>query len=317
MTTRLAQPDVPAVTPCDDAPLDIGSMRRESQMDEVLERLDEELVGLYGVKTRIRELAAVLAVDRLRAEAGLAAETPSMHMCFTGGPGTGKTTVALRMADILHRLGYLRKGHLVSVSREDLVGQYVGHTAPKTKDVIKRALGGVLFIDEAYYLFRPENERDYGPEAIEVLLTAMEEHRGELVVVLAGYKDRMDAFFRGAPGMYSRVPHHIHFPDYSAAELMQIARLMLRRQMYELSDEAVATFEDYIERRMRQPQFANGRSIRNAIERARLRHANRLLERGGLVTTRELGRIEADDIRKSRVFQGGGAPPPLEEAGVR
>jgi len=302
MTSQLAQPDVAAEARPEDVSLDVESVLRESQMDDVLAELDDELVGLEAVKTRIREIAALLAIDRLRREAGLVSESPGLHMCFTGGPGTGKTTVALRIADILHRLGYLEKGHLVAVTREDLVGQYVGHTAPKTKDVIKRALGGVLFIDEAYYLFRQENERDYGPEAIEILLGAMENQRDQIVVVLAGYKDKMDAFFHANPGMYSRVPHHIDFPDYSAAELMQIGRLMLRRQMYELSDDAVATFKEYIERRMLLPEFANGRSVRNAIERARLRHANRLVETGGRVSRHDLLRIETEDLLKSRVF---------------
>jgi probable Rubsico expression protein CbbX len=292
---------------------DIESVLRESHIGEVLEQLDDELVGLAPVKTRIREIAALLAIDRLRREAGLVAGSPALHMCFTGGPGTGKTTVALRMADILHRLGYLRKGHLVAVTREDLVGQYVGHTAPKTKDVVKRALGGVLFIDEAYYLFREENERDYGPEAIEILLSAMENQRDEIVVILAGYKDRMDGFFHSNPGLSSRVPHHIHFPDYNAAELLEIAQLMLRDQMYELTDDALAIFEEYIERRMQLPEFANGRSMRNAIDRARLRHANRLLEAGGRVSRRDLARIEADDIRKSRVF----SERPPAETGAR
>ncbi|MGI8605784.1 MAG: AAA family ATPase [Gaiellaceae bacterium] len=302
MTTQLAQPGVSTETAPNDVSLDVESVLRESQMDDVLAELDEELVGLAAVKTRMREIAALLAIDRLRREAGLVSEPPGLHMCFTGGPGTGKTTVALQIADILHRLGYLEKGHLVAVTREDLVGQYVGHTAPKTKEVIKRALGGVLFIDEAYYLFRQENERDYGPEAIEILLGAMENQRDQIVVVLAGYKDKMDAFFHANPGMYSRVPHHIDFPDYSAAELMEIGRLMLRRQMYELSDDAVATLEDYIERRMLLPEFANGRSVRNAIDRARLRHASRLIETGGRVSRDDLLRIEAEDLLKSRVF---------------
>jgi probable Rubsico expression protein CbbX len=207
------------------------------EIDAVLDDLDAELVGLRPVKTRIREVAALLVVDRLRREAGLESQPPSLHMTFTGNPGTGKTTVALRMAEILHRLGYVEKGHLVSVTRDDLVGQYVGHTAPKTKDVLKRAYGGVLFIDEAYYLHRPENERDYGQEAIEILLQVMENERDRLVVILAGYKDRMDEFFASNPGLFSRVAHHIDFPDYTREELMEIARRMLERQAYRLSPE--------------------------------------------------------------------------------
>jgi probable Rubsico expression protein CbbX len=274
-----------------------------NEIDAVLEELDAELVALQPVKTRIRAVAALLAIDRLRREAGLTAQPPSLHMSFTGNPGTGKTTVALRMAQILHRLGYVEKGHLVSVSREDLVGQYVGHTAPKTKDVLKRAYGGVLFIDEAYYLHRPENERDYGQEAIEILLQVMENDRDRLVVILAGYKDRMDAFFASNPGMASRVTHHIDFPDYTAEELMEIAQRMLGRQDYRLSAGAERAFREYLERRMGMPRFAHGRSTRNAIDRARLRHASRLFDRGERPGHDELITIEADDIYASSIFR--------------
>jgi probable Rubsico expression protein CbbX len=281
----------------------VQQILRERKVKPVLDELDRELVALAPVKTRIREIAALLVIDRLRREAGLTSERPSLHMSFTGNPGTGKTTVALKIAEILHRLGYVEKGHLVAVTRDDLVGQYVGHTAPKTKEVVKRAYGGVLFIDEAYYLYRPENERDYGPEAIEVLLQVMEQERDNLVVVLAGYRDRLEEFFRANPGMGSRVAHHIHFPDYDVDELMSIARLMLGRQAYELSGEAETAFREYVERRMKQPRFAHGRSIRNAIDRARLRQANRLFERDDELAERDLVTIEAEDIYKSSVFQ--------------
>jgi probable Rubsico expression protein CbbX len=274
-----------------------------SQIDAVLDQLDSELVALAPVKTRIREIAALLVIDRLRREEGLTSQPPSLHMSFTGNPGTGKTTVALRMAEILHRLGYVEKGHLVSVTREDLVGQYVGHTAPKTKDVLKRAYGGVLFIDEAYYLHRPENERDYGQEAIEILLQVMENDRDKLVVILAGYKDRMDAFFGSNPGMASRVTHHIDFPDYTPDELMEIAHRMLERQAYRLSREGEQAFREYLERRMGMPRFAHGRSTRNAIDRARLRHASRLVRANKPLGHDELMTIEADDIYASRIFR--------------
>ncbi|MDQ4041165.1 MAG: AAA family ATPase, partial [Actinomycetota bacterium] len=207
----------------------------DAGIEPVLDQLDAELVALAPVKTRIREISALLVVDRLRRAAGLSSGRPTLHMSFTGNPGTGKTTVALRMADILHRLGYIERNHVVAVTRDDLVGQYVGHTAPKTKEVLKRAYGGVLFIDEAYYLYRPENERDYGVEAIEILLQVMENERDRLVVVLAGYKDRMDDFFRLNPGMSSRVAHHIDFPDYTVDELVAIAELMLQAESYEFS----------------------------------------------------------------------------------
>ena len=274
-----------------------------SEIDAVLDQLDAELVALQPVKTRIREIAALLAIERLRREADLTSQPPSLHMCFTGNPGTGKTTVALRMAEILHRLGYVEKGHLVSVTREELVGQYVGHTAPKTKDVLKRAYGGVLFIDEAYYLHRPDNERDYGQEAIEILLQVMENDRDRLVVILAGYKDRMDEFFGSNPGMASRVAHHIDFPDYAPEELMEIAQRMLERQDYRLSPGAEQAFREYLERRMSMPRFAHGRSTRNAIDRARLRHASRLFDGNEPPGHEELMTIEADDIYASSIFR--------------
>jgi probable Rubsico expression protein CbbX len=276
-----------------------------AQIDAVLDGLETELVALAPVKTRIREIAALLVVDRLRREEGLTSQPPSLHMSFTGNPGTGKTTVALRMAEILHELGYVEKGHLVAVSREDLVGQYVGHTAPKTKDVLKRAYGGVLFVDEAYYLHRPENERDYGQEAIEILLQVMENDRDKLVVILAGYKDRMDAFFASNPGMASRVTHHVDFPDYTPDELMEIAQRMLERQDYRLSPAAEQAFREYLERRMQMPRFAHGRSTRNAIDRARLRHASRLVAGDTTPGRDELMTIEADDIYASSIFEGG------------
>jgi probable Rubsico expression protein CbbX len=268
-----------------------------------LQGLERELIGLAPVKTRVREIAALLAVEKLRRSAGLQAEPPCLHMSFTGNPGTGKTTVAMKMASILHGLGYVRKGHLVAVTRDDLVGQYIGHTAPKTREVLKRAMGGVLFIDEAYYLYRPENERDYGQEAIEILLQVMENQRDDLVVILAGYKDRMERFFSSNPGIASRIAHHIDFPDYSEEELFAIAELMLERIQYRLSDEAAAALREYIVLRKSQPHFANARSIRNALDRARLRHASRLLEsREREITLEALMTIAAEDIRASRVF---------------
>jgi probable Rubsico expression protein CbbX len=281
---------------------DVASVVKDSGVDEVLAELDHALVGLQSVKTRIREMAALLVIDRLREQMDLSSSRPTLHMSFTGSPGTGKTTVALRMAGILHRLGYIDKGHLVAVSRDDLVGQYVGHTAPKTKEVVKRAMGGVLFIDEAYYLHRPENERDYGQEAIEVLLQVMESERQNLVVVMAGYRDPMAAFFNANPGMGSRVAHHIDFPDYAPDELMQIAEVMVDEQGYELSEDAEEAFREYIERRVERPRFANGRSVRNAIERARMRQAMRLFDSEGKLDRDALVTIEAEDIRSSSVF---------------
>ncbi len=281
---------------------DLEAVLQQSQVMEVLQKLDEELIGLKSVKTRIHEIAALLLVDRMRRSLGLTARPPSLHMSFTGDPGTGKTTVAMRMATILHRLNYVRKGHLIAVTRDDLVGQYIGHTAPKTKEVLKRAMGGVLFIDEAYYLYRQENERDYGQEAIEILLQVMENQRDDLVVILAGYKNRMETFFSSNPGISSRIAHHLDFPNYSLDELLAIAQLMLAEQMYRFSPDAHTAFEAYLKRRMQMPRFSNARSVRNALDRARLRQANRLFARGGSISKTDLMTIEAEDILASRVF---------------
>ena len=287
--------------------VDLGAVFADSQVGEVLQKLDAELVGLAPVKARIGDIAALLLVERARTSLGLSTGAPSLHMSFTGNPGTGKTTVALRMAEILHRLGYVRKGHLVAVTRDDLVGQYIGHTAPKTREVLKKAMGGVLFIDEAYYLYRPENERDYGQEAIEILLQVMENQRDDLVVIVAGYKDRMDTFFRSNPGLSSRIAHHIEFPDYADDELLAIAERMLDGMQYRLSEGARVALAEYIALRRTQPHFANARSIRNALDRARLRQATRLFAgRGRQVDRGALMTIEAEDIRQSRVFAPAG-----------
>ena len=306
-SSEQARNAAPMVLP-DDALVDLEAEFGASNVQEVLDKLDRELIGLKPVKTRIRETAALLLVDRLRKKLNLCSVSPTLHMSFAGNPGTGKTTVALRMAEILHRLGYVREGRLVSVTRDDLVGQYIGHTAPKTREVIKKAMGGVLFIDEAYYLYKPENERDYGQEAIEILLQAMENQRDDLVVILAGYKDRMDRFFSSNPGMASRVAHHVDFPDYGEEELFAIAGLMLEKIQYRMSGPAAAALREYIRLRKAQPHFANARSIRNALDRARLRQANRLFaRRGGPITREELMTIAPEDIRASRVFGAQGA----------
>ena len=286
--------------------IDLHAELIETGVEQVLIDLDKSLIGLEPVKTRIRETAALLLVEKAREKLGLAHETPTLHMSFSGNPGTGKTTVALRMAELLHKLGYVRKGHLVTVTRDDLVGQYIGHTAPKTKEVLKKAMGGVLFIDEAYYLYRPENERDYGQEAIEILLQVMENNRDDLVVILAGYKNRMNTFFESNPGFRSRIAHHIEFPDYSTSELLDIGSAMLDQLNYCLTKSAKNAFTEYINLRKEQPHFANARSIRNALDRVRLRQANRLFkENDGPVDAEKLSTLEEVDIRESRVFSGG------------
>ena len=275
----------------------------KTKIEKTLNLLDEELVGLVPVKTRIREIAALLLIDKLRRNLGITSANPGLHMSFTGSPGTGKTTVGLKMAEILYQLGYIKKGHLLTVTRDDLVGQYIGHTAPKTKEVLKKAMGGVLFIDEAYYLYKPDNERDYGSEAIEILLQVMENQRDELVVILAGYKEPMDKFYESNPGLSSRIANHIDFPDYSTEELLKIAKLMLEEQQYQLTPDAENALEKYINKRKEKPLFANARSVKNALDRARMRQANRIFEsRGQILTKRELVNIEANDIMQSSIF---------------
>ncbi|HYH48758.1 MAG TPA: CbbX protein [Acidimicrobiia bacterium] len=292
----------------DDTEVDVTDLLQDSGIEDVLDQLDRDLVGLGAVKERIREIASLLVVDRMRRRLGLESQQPTLHMCFTGNPGTGKTTVAARMGQILHGLGYVRKGHLVSVTRDDLVGQYVGHTAPKTREVLKRAMGGVLFIDEAYHIYRIDNERDYGQETVEILLQIMENQREDLVVIMAGYKDRMDRFFTDVPGLSSRIAHHIDFPDYSLDELMAIADVMAHEERYRFAADAGDVFREYLERRREQPRFANGRSVRNALDRVRLRHAIRVYEAAnghGRLTKGDLVTIAAADVRASRVFDGG------------
>jgi probable Rubsico expression protein CbbX len=282
----------------------VADVLKDADVESVLNELEQDLVGLVPVKTRIRDIAALLVIDRLRKNLGLTANNPSLHMCFTGNPGTGKTTVAMRMAQILHRLGYVRKGHLVAVTRDDLVGQYIGHTAPKTREILKKAMGGVLFIDEAYYLYRPENERDYGQEAIEILLQVMENQRDDLVVILAGYKDRMDTFFKSNPGMSSRVAHHLDFPDYKVDELLSISDKMLDAQSYRFGPGAREAFDQYLNLRVQQPNFANARSVRNALDRARLRQASRLFaQRNKTYSENDLSTLEVEDIKGSRLFR--------------
>jgi probable Rubsico expression protein CbbX len=293
--------------------VDLKALLDESQVSDVLDELDRDLIGLVPVKTRIREIASLLVVERARATLGVSGAPLSLHMCFTGNPGTGKTTVAMRMAEILHRLGHVRKGHLVAVTRDDLVGQYIGHTAPKTREVLKRAMGGVLFIDEAYYLYRPENERDYGQEAIEILMQVMENQREDLVVIFAGYKSRMDRFFESNPGLASRVAHHIDFPDYTDEELLRIAERMVAGLGLVLSADARRALAEYVTLRRQQPNFGNARSVRNALDRARLRQARRLIE-AGTVDAKALTTIEEADIRASRVFTAGRPDDPVKEA---
>ena len=284
-------------------PINLQEEYAKTEIAKILNLLNDELVGLAPVKARIREIAALLLIDKLRKNLCISSANPGLHMSFTGSPGTGKTTVGLKMADILYQLGYIQKGHLLTVTRDDLVGQYIGHTAPKTKEVLKKAMGGVLFIDEAYYLYKPDNERDYGSEAIEILLQVMENQRDELVVILAGYKEPMDKFYESNPGLSSRIANHIDFPDYTVDELLKIAKLMLEEQQYQLTIDAEIALTSYITKRKEKPLFANARSVKNALDRARMRQANRIFDsRGQVLTKKELVNLEADDILQSTVF---------------
>jgi probable Rubsico expression protein CbbX len=285
------------------SPINLQEEYAKTEIAKILNLLDEELVGLVPVKSRIREIAALLLIDKLRKNLGITSGNPGLHMSFTGSPGTGKTTVGLKMADILYQLGYIKKGHLLTVTRDDLVGQYIGHTAPKTKEVLKKAIGGVLFIDEAYYLYKPDNERDYGSEAIEILLQVMENQRDELVVILAGYKEPMDKFYESNPGLSSRIANHIDFPDYTVEELLKISKIMLDEQQYQLTPQAEVAFGQYIKKRKEKPLFANARSVKNALDRARMRQANRIFDsRGQVLTKKELVNLEAEDILQSTIF---------------
>jgi probable Rubsico expression protein CbbX len=285
------------------SPINLQEEYAKTEIAKILNLLDEELVGLAPVKSRIREIAALLLIDKIRTNLGITAGSPGLHMSFTGSPGTGKTTVGLKMADILYQLGYIKKGHLLTVTRDDLVGQYIGHTAPKTKEVLKKAMGGVLFIDEAYYLYKPDNERDYGSEAIEILLQVMENQRDELVVILAGYKEPMDKFYESNPGLSSRIANHIDFPDYTVDELLKIAKIMLDDQQYQLTPQAEVALCQYLEKRKEKPLFANARSLKNALDRARMRQANRIFDsRGQVLTKKELVNLEAEDILQSSIF---------------
>ena len=285
------------------SPINLQEEYAKTEIAKILNLLDEELVGLAPVKSRIREIAALLLIDKLRRNLGITSANPGLHMSFTGSPGTGKTTVGLKMADILYQLGYIKKGHLLTVTRDDLVGQYIGHTAPKTKEVLKKAMGGVLFIDEAYYLYKPDNERDYGSEAIEILLQVMENQRDDLVVILAGYKEPMDKFYESNPGLSSRIANHIDFPDYTVEELLKIAKIMLDEQQYQLTPDAEIALGQYIQKRKEKPLFANARSVKNALDRARMRQANRIFDsRGQVLTKKELVNLEAADILQSSIF---------------
>ncbi|KAL7538356.1 hypothetical protein ACHAXR_008524 [Thalassiosira sp. AJA248-18] len=301
---RLAKIQYMKDMPDDQAAGTVDEFMFKEGVQDQLDKLDNDLVGLVAVKRRVKEIAALLVLDKMRRKLGFETSVPSLHMSFTGAPGTGKTTVAVRMGQILAKMGYARRGHVVLATRDDLVGQYVGHTAPKTKEMIKKAMGGVLLVDEAYYLYNAANDRDYGQESIEILLNVMENNQDDLVIAVAGYKDRMDKFFSYIPGMMSRIGNHIDFPNYSADELVKISAVMARDLEYDIDEEAYTTFKDYIEARMELPFFSNARTVRNAMDRARMNSAIRTFERfaingenGGMCTVDDLKNISASDFQ--------------------
>ena len=296
-TSRLRRGDGRSTQLRPEATVTFAAEREAAGIDDIIGSLNRELIGLAPIKKRVEEIAALLLVDQARQRYGLTAPRPNLHMCFTGAPGTGKTTVALRMAELLHRLGYLESPNLVHAMRDDLVGEYIGQTAPKTKRVLDRAMGGVLFIDEAYYLYRATDSKDYGQEAIDILLQVMENDRDKLVVILAGYKDRMDVFFESNPGMRSRVAHHLDFASYQIDELTAIGQMLLERSSYYLSPDAEEVLRDEVTRMMTEPHFANARTVRNELELARLRHAHRISSELTREWTRDdLMRLEPPDL---------------------
>ena len=270
---------------------------KNTQIKRILNNLNKDLIGLKPIKSRIQEIAALLLIDKVKTKLGIKTVNPGLHMSFTGNPGTGKTLIGFKMADILYQLEYINKGHLLSVTRDDLVGQYIGHTAPKTKAILKKAKGGVLFIDEAYYLYKPNNERDYGSEAIEILLQVMENQRNDLVIIFAGYKKPMNKFYESNPGLFSRITNHINFPNYSIVELLQISKQILNEEQYQLTNESEISLTNLLEKEKEKNNFANARTIKNLLDKARLKQASRIFDNPTKVLTKyDLITLESMDI---------------------
>ncbi|ABI63038.1 CBBX protein [Granulibacter bethesdensis] len=280
--------------------IDLQKELESAGVREVLEALDHEMIGLAPVKSRLREICALLLVDNVRRRHGLMSEAPSLNMAFTGNPGTGKTTVAARMAGVLYRLGFTSRDRLVSVTPDDLLSDTIGQTAQRTKDAIARASGGVLLIDQAHFLLRGDN--GFGQEALEILLQVMERPEADVVFILTGYTREMQHLYSSMAGIRSRIAHHIEFPDYNEEELLDIAEAMLMRQNYRFSDSGREAMIRFIAQRRTEPFFGNGRTIRNALDIARLRQANRLVAIGGQVTPAQLQTLEAPDVLGERLF---------------
>jgi probable Rubsico expression protein CbbX len=267
--------------------IDIKDCYIQTGIEDILSTMDKELVGLKNVKNRVKEISSVLLFDRIREIKELSSLNSSLHMAFTGRPGTGKTSVAAKIALVLRSLGYLTKGHITNVTREDLVGQYVGHTAPKTREQLQQAQGGILFIDEAHHLYKPDNERDYGSEAIELLLQVMENQRDDLILIFAGGKANIDKFFNSNPGISSRIGNHVDFKDYDVADLTDITKFLLHNDnRFKFTDEALEILVFYIGQLISFPAFANARTVKVFLNQLlayqAVRVENLLLKNGNL-----------------------------------
>lgn len=281
--------------------IDIKDCYEKTGIENILGQLDEELVGLEDVKTKVREISSVLLFDRIRELQELSTLQSSLHMSFTGRPGTGKTSVAAKIGLVLRNLGFLTKGHITTVTREDMVGQYVGHTAPKTKECLNLATGGMLFIDEAHHLYKPDNERDYGSEAIELILQVMENQREDLIFVFSGGKDKIDNFFNSNPGISSRIGNHVDFLDYNTDELVAITKFLLHNESrYKFTDKTIEILRFYIEQLEKFPAFSNVRTIKIFLNQLLSYQSIRIEEElttNGSLTYESLTYIRPEDFR--------------------
>lgn len=276
-----------------------GNTQHQDLFQELQRELDG-LVGLDHIKEFMFEIFALLQIAVMRSAAGLLSDPQVYHMVFKGNPGTGKTTVARIVARMFQRMGVLSKGHLIEVERADLVGEYIGHTAQKTRDLVKKALGGILFIDEAYSLARG-GEKDFGKEAIDTLVKAMEDQKNQFILILAGYSDEMDFFLDTNPGLPSRFPIQMEFPDYSIDQLIQIAEGMVKERDYILMPQAILKMKQHLlsEKSETEHLFSNARYVRNVIERSIRQQAVRLLQQysGGSPGKLELMTIRTEDLK--------------------
>lgn len=282
----------------------VKNPRQQETMEDIMNELDS-LIGLDDVKKLVKEIQAFAAIQKKRREENLTADPLVFHMIFKGNPGTGKTTVARLLGKIFNKIGILEKGHLVEVERADLVGEYIGHTALKAKEQIRKSIGGILFIDEAYSLARG-GEKDFGKEAIDTLVKAMEDYKDNLILILAGYKDEMDHFISSNPGLKSRFPITIEFKDYSINELIRISQIMVSKREYKLSLDARRKIISILEKRVQSNDYrmGNARLVRNIVEMAVRKQAVRLVtkkdvSREDLITLKGEDFIDEDNTSKT------------------